>query len=264
MSRRFLSLGAGVQSTAMLLMARDGEFEERPEAALFADTGWEPPEVYKHFEWLRDEVSGDIPVYTVRHGNLRDDALNGSNFATMPLYVRDAEGKKSMLRRQCTREYKIDPIQKKIRALCGYKPRQRIHDDIQLWLGISLDEALRMKTNRIPWITNRWPLVERKLTRQACLRWLSEHGYPKPPKSACIGCPFHDKPRWQQMKRDEPSNWADAVEFDNAIRMLPRISGEAFLHRDAIALEDVDMSTPEDHGQMPLELEFCDEGMCFV
>lgn len=38
-----LSLGAGVQSTALALMAVEGRFGAVPDMAVFADTGWEPP-----------------------------------------------------------------------------------------------------------------------------------------------------------------------------------------------------------------------------
>src|SRR5205814_10359044 len=43
-SHVILSLGAGVQSTALALMAVQGELPgfRRPVAAIFADTGWEP------------------------------------------------------------------------------------------------------------------------------------------------------------------------------------------------------------------------------
>jgi hypothetical protein len=42
---RLLSLGAGVQSTAVLLLACDGAIPPF-DAAYFADTGWEPKPVY--------------------------------------------------------------------------------------------------------------------------------------------------------------------------------------------------------------------------
>jgi hypothetical protein len=45
---RILSLGAGVQSTTMALMAAVGEIADKPDAAIFADTGWEPKAVYDH------------------------------------------------------------------------------------------------------------------------------------------------------------------------------------------------------------------------
>jgi hypothetical protein len=45
-----LSLGAGVQSTTLALMAAQGEIQPLPDCAIFADTGWEPATVYRHFE----------------------------------------------------------------------------------------------------------------------------------------------------------------------------------------------------------------------
>ena len=49
---RVISLGAGVQSTTMALLAAHGEIQPMPDAAIFADTGWEPAAVYRHLEWL--------------------------------------------------------------------------------------------------------------------------------------------------------------------------------------------------------------------
>ena len=39
---RVHSLGAGVQSTTLTLMAAHGEIGPMPDGAIFADTGWEP------------------------------------------------------------------------------------------------------------------------------------------------------------------------------------------------------------------------------
>ena len=67
-----LSLGAGVQSSTLLLMAEAGEIEPRPDAAIFADTGWEPAAVYQHLDWLETQTS--IPIHRVSNGrNLYDD-----------------------------------------------------------------------------------------------------------------------------------------------------------------------------------------------
>jgi hypothetical protein len=40
MTLRVLSLGAGVQSTTLALMAAHGEIGPMPDCAIFADTGW--------------------------------------------------------------------------------------------------------------------------------------------------------------------------------------------------------------------------------
>ena len=43
---RVLSLGAGVQSSTLALMASRGEIGPMPDCAIFADTGAEPAKVY--------------------------------------------------------------------------------------------------------------------------------------------------------------------------------------------------------------------------
>lgn len=44
-----ISLGAGVQSTTMALMAAHGEIEPMPDCAIFADTKVEPAAVVRKF-----------------------------------------------------------------------------------------------------------------------------------------------------------------------------------------------------------------------
>lgn len=88
---RFLNLGAGVDSTALLIASLEGVVE-RVDAAVFADTGWEPSEVYEHLDAL-ERFAGEagVPVYRVSHGNLRDDVLNPGVFATIPCFVKLTE-----------------------------------------------------------------------------------------------------------------------------------------------------------------------------
>ena len=76
-SLRILSLGAGVQSSTMALMADAGEFGVKPDAAVFADTGWEPKPVIQHLEYLKSVIS--YPIHIVKKGNIQDDILQYSN-----------------------------------------------------------------------------------------------------------------------------------------------------------------------------------------
>lgn len=253
---KVLSLGAGVQSTTILLMACKGEIE-KPDVAIFADTGWESAETYKHLEWLRGiSESNGIPLLIVRAGNIRDDILNAvelkSRFASMPMFC-VFNGKKGMLKRQCTSDYKIMPIHKKIRELLGYKPKQRIAPDaVEQWVGISTDEAQRIfgfYNHR--WLNNTFPLIDRDMSRAECELWLHQN-YPdiKVGKSACIGCPFRCDAEWRCVlgNKDE---WESAVEFDRAIRkMKGQIkSEELYLHRSLKPLEEADLRSEEDKGQ---------------
>lgn len=294
---RVLSLGAGVQSTTLALMAAHGEIGPMPDCAIFADTGWEPKAVYEHLAWLGSPNVLPFPIHIVSAGDIRADLLTGARgerWASIPAFTRtvapagtelpvydeDENGEPvivgsrvlagerisiGMIRRQCTKDYKITPIRRKVRELLGIAGRRSPGSPVaEQWIGISLDEALRMKPSFEDWQVNRWPLIERGMTRQDCLRWLERHGYPLPPKRACIGCPFHSNAYWRHMRDHDPEGWTDAVSVDAAIRTGFRgIRGEVYLHRSAVPLDLADLSTAADHGQLDLWPNEC-EGMCGV
>lgn len=267
---RVLSLGAGVQSTTLALLAAHGEIGPMPDCAIFADTGWEPGAVYEHLAWLMSPNVLPFPVHIVSAGNIRDSLIAagcGRRWASIPAFTRTTtrRGQVSigMIRRQCTGDYKIDPIRRKVRELAGLtRKRSPAAPVVEQWIGISMDEIVRMKPSFETWRVNRWPLVERRMARSDCLRWLDRHGYPRPPKSACIGCPFHSDAVWRAMRDHDPAAWADAVEIDRAIRSgLRGIRGEVYLHRSAVPLDEADLSTEADRGQLDLWPNEC-EGMC--
>jgi hypothetical protein len=170
-----------------------------------------------------------------------------------------------MIRRQCTSEYKIVPIRRKVRELAGLTGRHSPdHPVVEQWIGISLDEVIRMKPSREAWQVNRWPLIERRMTRWDCLRWLDPHGYPTPPKSSCIGCPFHSNAMWRALRDHDREGWRDAVAVDRAIRTGMRgMRAELYLHRSAVPLEQADLSNDADRGQRDLFGNEC-EGLCGV
>ncbi|MER8949811.1 hypothetical protein [Mesorhizobium sp. M0809] len=266
---RVLSLGAGVQSTTLALMAAHGHFGSL-DCAIFADTGWEPASVYQHLRWLMSPNVLPFPVHIVSALNLRESLIaagEGKRWASIPAFTRtvDRRGNISigMIRRQCTTTSKIDPIRRKVRELAGLtRKRSPTYPVVHQWLGISMDEAVRMKPSRAAWQLNRFPLIESRMTRKDCLEWLKSHGYPTPPKSACIGCPYHSDAIWRSMRNNDRAAWDDAVEVDQAIRTgLRGIRGEVFLHRSGVPLEEVDLSTAADHGQLDLWPNEC-EGMC--
>ena len=263
---RVLSLGAGVQSTTTLLMAIHGELP-RPDHVVFADVGWEPNAVYEHLAKLEElMLQHDIPFHKVSKGNLKTDFLTGATrFASMPLFVRNESGKIAMIRRQCTSEYKIAPLMQKQRELAGLKKGQRSKEHlITTVIGISYDESQRMRDPAFSWIRNEYPLVDLKMTRQDCLDWCADHGYSKPPRSACIGCPFKNQEEWRLLK-SQPEEWEDAVEFDRALRnderLRIRFNGELYLHRSGLPLDQVDLRTDEEKGIFSLFDMEC-EGMC--
>ena len=269
-----LSLGAGVQSSAVFLMSCRGELP-RLDHAIFSDTQWEPPRVYDWLETLMAEgQKAGIPIHVVTGGDLRAEQItarvrgkvaSGQRFASLPFRTVDREtGSEGMIRRQCTREYKIDPIEKEIRRLMGLVPRQRFPkvQTVRQWFGISLDEVQRMRSTADRWRTFWYPLIEGRMTRGSCLTWLDKAGYKDVPRSACIGCPFHSNAEWRAIKAD-PAMWADAVEFDEAIRDADaEMRGRLYLHRDCVPLKDADLRSGHED-QIDLWNNEC-EGMCGV
>ena len=268
---RVLSLGAGVQSTTLALMAAEGEIEPMPDCAIFADTGWEPEAVYQHLRWLRSPNVLPFPIHVVSAGDIRADLLQastGERWASIPAFTRTVASARvdiGMIRRQCTKDYKIVPIRRKVRDLAGLTRRRSPKAPVvEQWIGISLDEAIRIKPSFETWRVNRWPLIEQRMTRRDCIAWLKRHDYPIPPKSSCIGCPFHSDAMWRRMRDHDPAAWADAVAIDRVIRTgLRGIRGEVYLHRSAVPLDEVDLTTLEDLGQLDLFANEC-EGMCGV
>jgi len=246
-----ISLGVGVQSSTMLLMAAKGELPN-VDCAIFADTGYEPKSVYNYLSLLKKIVK--FPIYQVSKGNIKDDIINSiknnTKFPTAPFFTQNAiTGKKGMLRRQCTFDYKISVIRKKLRELCNVGYRKRFPKDkyIEQWIGISTDEIQRMKPARDPYILNRHPLIEMNMSRQDCINWMKKNNFPLPEKSACIMCPYHNDAYWHFMKTERPSEFADAVEFDKNIRTgAKNIKDNLYLHRSCKNLDEVEFNKKED------------------
>lgn len=252
-----LSMGAGVQSSCLLLMACAGEIE-KPDHVVFADTQWEPKSVYKQLEYLREQAEqAGIGFHVVSRGDIREDfkliSTDKVHLTSPPLFAKK-NGEVGMIPRQCTREYKIYPVRRKIRELQSNRSQP-----VEMWLGISWDEVQRMKPAPVQWLKHRWPLIEKRMRRDQCIKWILDHGHPEPPKSACIGCPFHSNAGWLEMKKNDPESWASAVEADKAIRNgWGKLKGQAYLHSSGEPLDEVPL---EYRGQLDLWPNEC-EGMC--
>lgn len=259
---RVISLGAGVQSTTMALMAAAGEIGPMPDCAIFADTGWEPPAVYEHLARLKTMLP--FPVHTVSAGNIKDDVLAGysaraGRFAAIPWFTVNPDGSHGMGRRQCTAHYKLEPIRRKMREMLGGKVRK---GDVEMWVGISTDEASRIKPSRVQYVVNRWPLIEIDFSRHRCTERLRGFDIVAP-KSACECCPFHSAAMWREVK-SRPDAWRDVVAADAAIRdggSSRGLRGQQFMHRARVPIDEVDLSTAEERGQGNLFINEC-EGMC--
>jgi hypothetical protein len=259
-----LSLGAGLQSTTLYLMFLRGDLTPQIDCAIFADTGEEPTPVYRHLEWLQSLNGPPILVRSV--GKLGEDLKHGRNstgqrFASIPVYTTDVPGlPKGMVRRQCTKEYKLEVIERTIRReVIGLQPRQwfprgEIH--IKQYIGISFDEAgragrVRLRFAEVPWATPVFPLIEREITRAMCQQRLRAFGVPhEVPRSACVFCPYHSNEEWRWLRDNDPAGFQRAVEIDTALRTPGNLVNRNFdqklyVHRSCVPLADAILENAE-------------------
>ena len=265
----YLSLGAGVQSSALLVLGCTDERVPKPDAAVFADTGDEPSWVYDYLKVLTEWAKPyGVEVVIAKKGVLSDWVMdrhdNGKRFVSIPVFTNNSDGSKGMLRRQCTREFKVEPITKKVRELLGYQPRQRVREKVRCMLGISLDEIQRMKESQQRWITNTFPLVDLAIKREHCFKIIADVGLPKPEKSACVYCPYHSDTFWQWMKNEHPIEFSKAVKFDEGVRdmRMRGVEHPAYVHRSCVPLSEAVFHVG-DPDQVDMFNNEC-EGMCGI
>ena len=234
-----ISLGAGKQSSYMLLTALEGAYISKPDFAIFSDTGCEPQYVYSYLKWLKcfvkDKYNFDIVI--VSAGNIIEDTLNylngtRSRVATLPLRLAENGG---LIMRQCTNDYKIAPLRK-------YLQQIRNEKKIRLWIGISLDEIERIKESGVKYIENYYPLVENRVRIDKIINWFHENKIKEPGKSACLICPFHSDSYWRIFKKQFPDEFEKACKFDDAIRNYPNLKRQTFLSKHLKPLREIDFS----------------------
>lgn len=258
--KHILSLGAGVQSSALALMAAKGEITPMPDAAIFSDVGAEPQSVYDYLDYLEKQLP--FPVYRVmeKDGLLEDvkRGISGKRCSNPPFHTTTG-----ILMRTCTVDFKIRPIIRKTKEIAGWTGRKPKEPIVTTWIGISLDEIQRMKESREPWIEHRFPLIEKRIHRYQCKKWIVDNGFREPPRSACWFCPYHSNKEWRRLKDEEPEEFKKAVELDKEIRDgVYKTKQQLYLHKARIPLDQVDLSTDTDRGQEEFGfIQECD-GMC--
>lgn len=244
----------------MALMAAHGEITPMPDCAIFADTQAEPKAVYEWLDWLEKQLPFEVKRVTA--GSLAATATTvrvskkGNKYAQTAIPAFIAGG---ITLRHCTADFKIDPIRKALRAMRGKQ-------EVMQWIGISADEAHRMKPSRDKWATNRWPLVELGLRRYDCLNWMERNNYPKPPRSACRFCPYKSDHEWRLLRDEQPEEFEKAAQFEEQLQASyaqTRYSGTPYLHQSKVPLRQADLRTAEDAGQLSMFGNEC-EGMCGV
>jgi hypothetical protein len=266
---RVLSHGVGVQTLTMIAMYARGDLSPLPDAAIFSNPQAETAEVLQWLEWSRQVAP--FPVHEVSRGDLGRSATrvrrtrdgDRSYIQTaIPVYTKEGLRKGKGMR-HCTRDFKIHPVRRKTRDLLGQHVVRSKVPVVEMLLGISTDEFDRAKQSEVPWIVNRYPLIEAGMSRWDCLKWMADHGYPEPPRSACIWCPFRGDKEWLALTPDE---FARAVKFEKKLQAAyartTELTSVPYLHSTRVPLDQVNLDP-----QFELDLnKFRNEceGMCGV
>lgn len=287
MTLRILNLGAGVQSTWLYLMAMLGLIEPF-DYAICSDTQDEsgseerrrrlpdPEEsFYAHLDWLgtqaaylgsdsplvasSNHLGSGCPILVRTAGQISADLINGVNVygekysSTIPAYV-GGDGEFGMVKRQCTKDYKIRVIEQAIRRdILGLDAGRKVPKDVivRQYIGISWDErsraadiARRFETQDTEEITQtglwegaetvvsehtgrrqkanwrvHFPLIEdgRQITRKDCEEKLREHVPHRVYGSACVQCPYKDDATWHRHMQPGPTREL-IIQIDHGIR----------------------------------------------
>jgi hypothetical protein len=292
---RVLSLGGGQQSTAVYLLAANGDEGVAPlDYAIFADTGEEPKWVYETVEALRSyrtpEGKPGAPILvrwlTDSEGKqvrLGDNLVEGQagRFASIPAFIKhldqfdrhgNAQGKG---RRQCTREFKTGVVELAIRReLLGLEKGQAYRGP-RITQVFGLD---RSEGRRIVRVKDRlaggaisvgdFPLWDLEWKRADCVDYLASLvGWDQEVRqSACTFCPLVPNSFRARLRDLDPEGHRRACEIDAALRQADSIAtkaldGELYVHRSMRPLAEVDLDR-DDRGLLaPAMFGDC-EGLC--
>ncbi len=217
MTHHVLSYGGGVNSVALMLLLFQNEMPL--DEVVFADTGGEVPETYAYLDVTREFLQTRGVPFTIvakKGANLYETAWRR---CVMP----------STIWRWSTRDHKVNPILRHYRAHGGH---------IHQYLAIAYDEIERMKDSRVDYITNLYPLIDGRITREQCISIIEEAGLPVPPKSSCFFCPFGSLDRWRWLNEVHPDLYEKAMLLEEHSKHFPsqRLTDQAFRHKTDITL----------------------------
>jgi len=235
-----ISYGGGIQSTALVVLSvsEGWDVDEIVHVDLLDAESPATREYVRYFrEWLQREYGRDI---TVIERNMYRDMLDNPGFTPVPWHGRR---EKFMLKRQCTRQYKVQPL---TRYLYDWYP-----DCIRLMLGISVDEYHRMRDSSASRIEHVYPLVDRRLTRWQCRDIIERVGLVVPSKSSCWFCPYRSVRSQLALVQHYPRLREMAQVLEDRINAERRVRG-----KDEIVVLRVDVMAEQE--------DFCEAGFCDV
>jgi hypothetical protein len=257
------SYGGGLQTVALCVLIRE-EILPRPDLIGIADTGREMPSTWEYLDGVVRPYLAPLGlvVEVVPHSLASRDLYGPDGLTLMPAYTRTEEQPSlfggmeyadGRLPGYCSGHWKRDPMERWYR-LKGVK-------ECEQWLGFSIDEKHRAKGDHRPWCRNRFPLIEKGITREMCKAIIRAAGLPLPRKSRCWMCPHQDEAEWQEVK-ERPEVFAQAVALEKEINEAdPDKAGTLHLWRGRVPLEMADF---KGGGGAAMPPPPCEAGNCWT
>lgn len=267
---RVLNFSAGRQSYAIAKMVLAGEIKiDAPYMVVSADPGNEHKYTYRFRDHMLSEFrQRGIHAVVAKGPKMLDD-----------LRARKAEGKtridnaalwsapNGQLSQTCTREFKIRPMYREVLKY-AYKlfGRSLPDNSIECWIGFCWDERHRIKPlNDDRRMQVRYPLIDRRMTKDDILDWYIENQEEMPPPSVCNHCWANGVETLKRIHDTDPEGWKKAVEYDELSRDMTQfgIRSECFVSRTLVPLRELADSGFSISGKSSVEYS-CDSGFCFV
>tara|TARA_R110000823_G_scaffold310644_3_gene435666 strand:+ start:260 stop:1039 length:780 start_codon:yes stop_codon:yes gene_type:complete len=255
-----VSYGGGVQSTAIVLMAIDGLIP-KPDYVIFADTGSEMESTYKTVKEIKKLCKKSEINFKTVYSNFGKGKVTGrwklhewyKEYSRLPMVGNP----------RCTFQFKIHPVRRFVKTLTD---RSQPKPWASQSLGITTDEIKRMRPSELLWIQNDYPLIDRNMSRQDCIKYIDDHyPYLHVSKSGCFMCPYQSAKSWIRLKVEYPTLFDYAREMEisakeNGVKrgLWGARSIEAFDHN--VRLSDFGFEM----GQPLYEDSSCDSGGCFL
>lgn len=216
------------------------------------------------FTVLRDGVSKKHKPLKVNSGSLTlfdiDEYVEALPDTVSGFGVEAQNERRSKMKRQCTNEYKIVPIERELRTMLlemrlakeTKNGAIRVNKDalVETWIGYTLDEAERVKPSRHKWQRFRYPLIDMRMTKADCIKWLEDRGLPIPLSSHCRKCPLIGDKRQLEMREHDPKGWENRLQFDRdlrngSVRLAASAKGDLFVHPSCVPLDEVELNEKE-------------------
>ncbi len=251
-----------MQSTALALMSCENAMAKEPhwplvpvyDYVIFCDLGLEPPWVSEQVKFVENAcqragirfVKLDSPLY-------RDFVQNFGERRTIsiPWWTLGDNGKKAMMPRYCTIDYKVNKIARYFRyQILGYKKYMRIRETDkkahEMHMGFSFEEQRRCKENSNPFFVNSFPLVEMNYERADSYAYCMDVWDLDTKASSCSFCPFHTNSFYAYLRKNYPEHYQRVEEIDHLLRdktPRPPMESELFMTKSRKRLDNL---TPED------------------